>query len=142
MHHQEVNSKEVYDFMVIGSGFGGSVTAMRLTEKVYLVLVLERGKRYGAEDFPKTKMNIFKYLWLPSLRCFGIQGLDFYKDIWTLTGSGVGGGSLVYAGVNIEPGKEFFESDDWRHFPTNTGSNLLWRTRKNCPRSLFRRAGA
>ncbi|GMQ79008.1 MAG: GMC family oxidoreductase [Anaerolineae bacterium] len=115
MHHQEINYKEVYDYTVIGSGFGGSVSAMRLTEKGYRVLVLERGKRYGAEDFPITNMNIFKYLWLPSLRCFGIQGLDFYRDIWALTGSGVGGGSLVYAGVDIEPGKEFFESEDWRH---------------------------
>ena len=113
MPHQNAVAEDVYDFTVIGSGFGGSVSAMRLTEKGYSVLVLERGKRYEAEDFPETNMNLIKFLWLPSLRCFGIQGLDFYKDIWALTGSGVGGGSLVYAGVHVEPGKEFFESEDW-----------------------------
>ena len=61
---------DVYDYIIIGSGFGGSVSAMRLAEKGYRVLVLERGKRYHAEDFPKTNWNIFKYLWQPALRCF------------------------------------------------------------------------
>ncbi len=68
------NSKhsEPYDFVVVGSGFGGSVTAMRLAEKGYSVLVLERGKRYEDQDFPKTSWNVFRYLWAPALRCFGI----------------------------------------------------------------------
>ena len=78
---------EVFDFIIIGSGFGGSVSAMRLAQKGYSVLVLERGKRFTAKDFPKTNWNIFKYLWLPGLRCFGIQGLNFFKDIWLLNGS-------------------------------------------------------
>lgn len=106
-------SKEVFDFVVIGSGFGGSVSAMRLTEKGYKVLVLERGKRFRAEDFPKTNWNIFKYLWLPAARCFGIMGINFLDDIMILNGSGVGGGSLVYASTHIKPGKAFFEAEEW-----------------------------
>ena len=106
-------SEEVYDFVVIGSGFGGSVSAMRLAEKGYSVLVLERGKRFHAEDFPRTNWNIFKYLWLPGVRCFGFQGLNFFKDIWILNGSGVGGGSLVYACTHIKPPKTFFEGEEW-----------------------------
>lgn len=108
------HNEEVFDFVIIGSGFGGSVSALRLAEKGYKVLVLERGKRYNSEDFPKTNWNIFKYLWLPGLRCFGIQGLNFFKDIWILNGSGVGGGSLVYASTHIKPTKTFFEAEEWR----------------------------
>ena len=104
-----------FDYVVIGSGFGGSVSAMRLSEKGYSVLVLERGKRYDADDFPETNWNIFKYLWLPALRCFGIQVLGFFDDIWIMSGSGVGGGSLVYCATLIEAEKEFFEAPDWRH---------------------------
>ena len=103
-----------YDFVVIGSGFGGSVAAMRLAEKGYDVLVLERGKRYEAEDFPTTNWNIFKFLWLPALRCFGILGINLFRDIMILNGSGVGGGSLVYASTHIKPGKPFFEAAEWR----------------------------
>jgi len=108
------SQEETFDFVVIGSGFGGSVSAMRLSEKGYRVLVLERGKWFKDEDFPETNWNLPKYLWMPHLRCFGIQGLNFFKDMWVLNGSGVGGGSLVYAGTLIRPGKEFFEADDWQ----------------------------
>jgi len=104
----------VYDFVVVGSGFGGSVSALRLAEKNYRVLVLERGKRFNAEDFPKSNWNIFKYLWFPAARCFGFMGINFLDDILILNGSGVGGGSLVYACVHIKPGKAFFESEEWR----------------------------
>jgi cholesterol oxidase len=104
----------VFDFVIIGSGFGGSVSAMRLAEKGYRVLVLERGKRFEAEDFPKTNWNIFKYLWWPAARCFGFMGINFFDDITILNGSGVGGGSLVYACVHIKPGQTFFETGDWR----------------------------
>jgi cholesterol oxidase len=117
-------SEDVFDFVVIGSGFGGSVSALRLTEKGYRVLVLERGKRYNAEDFPKTNWNIFKYLWLPGLRCFGIMGLNFLSDILILNGSGVGGGSLVYAATLIRPGKPFFEANEW-HGLADWESELL-----------------
>ncbi|MCS7072251.1 MAG: GMC family oxidoreductase N-terminal domain-containing protein, partial [Anaerolinea sp.] len=103
-----------WDFVVVGSGFGGSVSAMRLTEKGYSVLVLERGKRFHDRDFPRTNWNIFKYLWLPALRCFGIQQISFFNDIMVLHGSGVGGGSLVYANVLMEPGAELFDAPGWR----------------------------
>lgn len=105
---------DTFDYIIVGSGFGGSVSAMRLTEKGYKVLVLERGKRFRSEDFPKTNWNIFKYLWLPAARCFGIMGLNFLDDIMILNGSGVGGGSLVYASTHIKPGKKFFEAEEWR----------------------------
>ncbi len=105
----------IYDYVIIGSGFGGSVSALRLSEKGYRVLVLERGKRYTAKDFPKTNWNIFKFLWMPALRCFGIMGINFFKDIMILNGSGVGGGSLVYASTHIKPPQTFFEAPEWRH---------------------------
>ena len=106
--------KESYDFIIVGSGFGGSVSAMRLAQKGYRVLVLERGKRYRAKDFPKTNWNIGKFLWLPVLRCFGIMGINFLDDMMILNGSGVGGGSLVYASTHIRPGTAFFDAPEWR----------------------------
>lgn len=106
---------ELYDFVIVGSGFGGSVSAMRLSEKGYRVLVLERGKRFTPSDFPKTNWNIFKYLWLPAARCFGIMGINFLDDMMILNGSGVGGGSLVYASTHIEPTERFYEAVEWRH---------------------------
>jgi cholesterol oxidase len=110
----KASDNEVFDFVIIGSGFGGSVSAMRLTEKDYSVLVLERGKRYNAEDFPETNWKLLsKYLWMPGLRLFGIQGLSFFKDMWVLSGSGVGGGSLVYACTLIKPGDQFFQAEEW-----------------------------
>ncbi len=114
MNNNAYDMKQLFDFVVVGSGFGGSVSSMRLTEKGYRVLVLERGKRYAAGDFPKTNWNVFKYLWMPALRCFGFQGLNFFRDIWILSGSGVGGGSLVYASTHLKPGKSFFEAEEWR----------------------------
>ena len=107
--------KESYDFIIVGSGFGGSVSAMRLAQKGYSVLVLERGKRYRAPDFPKTNWNIGKFLWLPALRCFGIMGINFLDDMMILNGSGVGGGSLVYAATHIRPGRAFFVAPEWRN---------------------------
>ncbi|WP_374688982.1 GMC oxidoreductase [Promineifilum sp.] len=115
MNEQPVDSSQVYDYVIIGSGFGGSVSAWRLTEKGYSVLVLERGKRWRSEDFPKTNWNVFNYLWMPALRCFGPQGLNFFKDLWLLNGSGVGGGSLIYASTHRIPPQRFFEADEWAH---------------------------
>jgi cholesterol oxidase len=106
---------QTYDFVIIGSGFGGSVSAMRLTEKGYRVLVLERGKRFLDEDFPKTNWNVFNYLWVPAARCFGIMQLSLFRGFFVFHSSGVGGGSLVYAGVLMEPDESFFNSPAWSH---------------------------
>jgi len=105
-----------FDYIVIGSGFGGSVSALRLAEKGYSVLVLEQGKRYESSDFPRTNRNLFKYLWVPALRMFGIQKLSFFKKASILTGVGVGGGSLVYANTLFEPPDEFFRNNAWSRF--------------------------
>jgi cholesterol oxidase len=102
-----------YDFVVVGSGFGGAVSAMRLAEKGYSVLMLERGKRFHDQDFPRTNWNIWKYLWLPALRCFGIMQFSPLRDVLVLHGSGVGGGSLVYANVLMEPEDKYFSTPAW-----------------------------
>ena len=106
---------QIYDFVIIGSGFGGSVSAMRLAEKGYSVLVLERGKRFEDKDFPKTNWNIWKSLWLPFLRCFGIWELSFLNGAIALRGNGVGGGSLMYANVLMETDDRLFEAPSWHH---------------------------
>src|SRR3989304_1610568 len=106
---------QIYDYVIIGSGFGGSVSAMRLAEKGYSVLVLERGKRFEDKDFPKTNWNIWKSLWLPGLRCFGTWELTFLNGVIALHGSGVGGGSLMYAKVLVEPDERLFDWPSWHH---------------------------
>jgi len=105
------SNTEPYDYVVIGSGFGGSVSALRLAEKGYRVLVLERGKRYAAEDLPKTNWNLARYLWFPPLRWFGILQLSLSQGYFLYHSSGVGGGSLVYAAVLMKPGK--LDPDEW-----------------------------
>lgn len=105
---------ETVDFAVIGSGFGGSVSALRLAEKGYSVRVLERGKRFRDQDFPRTNWNLFKFLWFPALRCFGIMELTTLNGVMAMRGSGVGGGSLVYANVLMEPSDELFAAPAWR----------------------------
>jgi cholesterol oxidase len=105
---------QVFDFVIVGSGFGGSVSAMRLTEKGYTVLVLERGKRFRDQDFAKTNWNVSRYIWLPALRCFGILQISPFKDVFVLHGSGVGGGSLGYAMVLEQPTDELFEAEAWK----------------------------
>ncbi len=106
-------ANKTYDFIIIGSGFGGSVSALRLAEKGYAVAVLEAGKRYRTEDFPKSNWNIFKYLWLPFLRCFGILRISLLSDMLILSGAGVGGGSLGYANTLLEPPDAFFKDPQW-----------------------------
>jgi len=108
-------TNQTYDYVIIGSGFGGSVSAMRLAEKGYSVLVLERGKRYEDKDFPRTNWNVFKFLWQPALRCFGFFEMTFLNGLLALHGSGVGGGSLTYANVLMEPDDRLFQSPGWHH---------------------------
>jgi cholesterol oxidase len=102
-----------YDYVIIGSGFGGSVSALRLSEKGYKVLVIEKGKWYKAHDFPKTNWHLKKWLWMPALRCFGIMKLTVFKHVSILSGVGVGGGSLVYANTLPVPKAEFYKSGNW-----------------------------
>ena len=104
-----------FDYIVIGSGFGGSVSAMRLSEKGYSVLVIEKGKRWQANDFPSTNWNVRKYLWLPVLKCFGFQKLTFFKEVFIISGVGVGGGSLVYANTHMMPRESFYSNPIWSH---------------------------
>ncbi len=111
MHQKDYD----YDYIIIGSGFGGSVSALRLSEKGYRVLVLEKGKWLGAQDFPKTNWNLKKWLWLPVLKFFGLFKITFFRHITIVSGAGVGGGSLVYANTLPVPKQEFFEADSWSH---------------------------
>lgn len=92
-----------YDVVVVGSGFGGSVAALRLTEKGYRVGVLEAGRRFSPDDFPKTSWDVRRYLWAPRLGCHGILRLTRLRHAFVLSGAGVGGGSLAYANVLLEP---------------------------------------
>ncbi|UMP01198.1 GMC oxidoreductase [Amycolatopsis sp. EV170708-02-1] len=104
-----------YDVLVIGSGFGGSVTALRLTEKGYRVGVLETGRRFADDEFAKTSWRLRKYLWAPKLGCYGIQRLTLLKNTFVLSGAGVGGGSLVYANTLYEPPDTFYRDPQWAH---------------------------
>ncbi len=104
-----------YDYIIIGSGFGGSVSALRLAEKGYRVLVLEKGKWFRPEDFPKSNWNLKRWLWLPALRLHGFFKITFFRHITTLSGVGVGGGSLVYANTLPVPKPEFFRLKSWAH---------------------------
>jgi len=106
----------IYDYIVIGSGFGGSVASLRLVEKGYSVLTLEQGKRFNPGDFPKSNWNLPKYLWVPVLRFFGFQKLSFYSTASILSGTGVGGGSLVYANTLYIPPDGFFNNLSWHRF--------------------------
>ena len=106
---------DYYDYVIVGSGFGGSVSAMRLTEKGYSVLVLERGRRFEDHEFPKSNWNIWKFLWLPPLRCFGIFQMTFMNGQLALHGNGVGGGSLTYGNVLMVPDDRLFSAPAWKH---------------------------
>jgi cholesterol oxidase len=103
-----------YDWIVVGSGFGGSVSALRLAEKGYSVAVLECGKRFGDEDFPKSTWDLRRYFWAPRLGLRGIFRLTPFKDVAVVSGCGVGGGSLGYANTLYVPPSEFFEDPQWR----------------------------
>jgi cholesterol oxidase len=102
-----------YDWIVVGSGFGGSVSALRLAEKGYSVAVVESGKRFGDEDFPKSTWDLRRYFWAPRLGLRGIFRLSTFKDVAVVSGSGVGGGSLGYANTLYVPPSPFFEDPQW-----------------------------
>ncbi|BBH71416.1 cholesterol oxidase [Actinoplanes sp. OR16] len=102
-----------YDVLVIGSGFGGSVTALRLTEKGYRVGVLEAGRRFADEEFAKTSWRLRDYLYAPALGCYGILRLTLLKDVMIMSGAGVGGGSLGYANTLYEPPDAFYADPQW-----------------------------
>ncbi|HEY6961773.1 MAG TPA: GMC family oxidoreductase [Gaiellaceae bacterium] len=102
-----------YDVVVVGSGFGGAVAALRLAEKGYRVAVLEEGRRFEPEDFPKTSWRVRDYLWAPRAGCRGIQRITPLRDVLVLSGAGVGGGSLVYANTLYEPPPEVWADEEW-----------------------------
>ena len=105
--------KPDYDVLVIGSGFGGSVSALRLTEKGYRVGVLEAGRRFSDEEFAKTSWQLRKFLWAPKLGCYGIQRIHLLRNVVILAGAGVGGGSLNYANTLYVPPEPFFADRQW-----------------------------
>lgn len=111
--HQGTLARVDYDVLVVGSGFGGSVAALRLAEKGYRVGVLESGRRFGPEDFARTSWNLRRYLFMPRLGLRGIQRLTLLRDVLVLSGAGVGGGSLVYANTLMEPLEGFFADPAW-----------------------------
>ena len=102
-----------YDVLVVGSGFGGSVTALRLSEKGYRVGVLEAGRRFRDEEFPETSWRVRRFLWAPKLGMTGIQRIHLLPDTLIMAGAGVGGGSLVYANTLYVPPKKFFDDPQW-----------------------------
>jgi cholesterol oxidase len=102
-----------FDVLIIGSGFGGSVSALRLTEKGYKVGVIEAGARFRDEDFAKTSFELRKFLYRPEIGCYGIQRIDAVRDSLILAGAGVGGGSLVYANTLYEPLEAFYRDRQW-----------------------------
>lgn len=106
--------KTDYDVLIVGSGFGGSVTALRLVEKGYKVGVLEAGRRFADRDFAKTSWDLKRFLWAPALGCYGIQRVHLLRDVLILAGAGVGGGSLNYANTLYKPPASFFRDPQWR----------------------------
>ena len=104
-----------FDVVVVGSGFGGSVAALRLTEKGYRVAVLESGRRFADDELPKTSWDLRRFLWAPDLGCYGVQRIHMLRDCLILAGAGVGGGSLNYANTLYRPMDAFYRDTQWSH---------------------------
>lgn len=124
--------KDSYDYIIIGSGFGGSVSALRLAEKGYSVLVIEKGKRWEAKDFGESNWNLKKWMWFPQIGWYGIQKLTMFRHVSILSGTGVGGGSLVYANTLPKPKSQFFTHGSWAGLrdwenELNPFYNLAWK---------------
>lgn len=111
---EPMGSEFDFDYLIIGSGFGGSVSALRLAEKGYSVGVLECGRRFADDDFAKSGWDMKRYFWAPALGMRGIFRLSVFKDVFIASGAGVGGGSLGYANTLYRPGKAYFDDPQWR----------------------------
>ena len=107
------SSTHDFDVVVVGSGFGGSVSALRLAEKGYRVHVIESGRRFADEDFARTSWDLRRYLWAPRLKCYGVQRIHRLPEVMILAGAGVGGGSLNYANTLYVPPAAFFQDRQW-----------------------------
>ncbi len=108
-----MKSEQEFDCLVIGSGFGGSVSALRMSEKGYSTAVLEQGRRYEAKDFPATNWDLKRWLWVPVLNFTGPFRMSFFSKVTIFSGVGVGGGSLVYANTLPVPKDAFFQTGFW-----------------------------
>ncbi|MEU6881314.1 GMC family oxidoreductase [Streptomyces sp. NPDC046712] len=113
--NQDEDGSYDYDVIVVGSGFGGSVTALRLTEKGYRVGVLEAGRRFTRSDLPKNSWDLKNFLWAPALGLYGIQRIHLLGNVMVLAGAGVGGGSLNYANTLYVPPAPFFNDPQWKN---------------------------
>src|SRR5204863_1897157 len=109
----KTNGSFDYDWLIVGSGFGGSVSALRLSENGYRVGVLECGRRFRDEDYAPSTWSLRRFLWAPALGLRGILRLTAFKDVFIMSGSAVGGGSVVYACTLYRPKAEFFRSPQW-----------------------------
>src|SRR5438270_71518 len=115
-----------YDVVVIGSGFGGSVTALRLAEKGYRVAVLEAGRRFADDELPETSWRLRRFLWAPALGCYGIQRISLLRNVLVLSGAGVGGGSLVYANTLYRPPPSYYHDPQWTHITDWSAELAPW----------------
>ena len=108
-----MSDKNHFDYVIVGSGFGGSVSALRLSEKGYKVLVLEKGRKLTASDFPNTNWNLKRWIWFPILNWKGLFKITIFRHLTVFSGVGVGGGSLVYANTLPIPKDNFFKASSW-----------------------------
>jgi len=109
-----MSTEHDFDFLVIGSGFGGSVSACRLAEKGYRVGVIEMGKRWTAADFPKTTWNLRRWMWRPGLKLFGFYDMRPFRHVMILCGNAVGGGSITYANTMLSPPDRVWQDGSWK----------------------------